>query len=84
MQLTDAITAVETASTAYNGAVAQTANDQQAAAAIQAKLDAANATVATDMTAQTSAAASFNSALDNLIAAATAAKITGTALVAQQ
>jgi len=78
MTLSDAISAVETAQQAYTGAAAQTTNDQASVTAIQAKLDAANATVATDQTAQDAAATGFNAALDTLIAAATAAKI-GTA-----
>ncbi len=76
MNLSDAITAVEQSQTAYQNAATQTANDQSAADAIQAKLDAANAQIATDQQAQTSAADAFNAALDGLIAAAQAAKIT--------
>jgi len=75
MTLSDAITEVEGALSSYNNAVAQTQNDTSAAAAIQAKLDAANATVTTDQTAQGASAAAFNQALDDMIAAATAAKI---------
>lgn len=73
--LSEAITAVEQAGSAYQNAATQTVNDQAAAAAIQAKLDAANATVAADKQAQTTAADTFNATLDSLIAAATAAKI---------
>lgn len=79
MQLADAITAVETAATAYNVAASTTSNDQAAAQAIQAKLDAANAQVKADQTAQDSAAQAFNESLDTLIAAATAAKIPASA-----
>lgn len=75
MNLTDAISAAEAAQTAYTGAVAQTANDQSAIAAAQAKLDAANAVIANDNAAQNTAAVALNSSLDDLIAAATAAKI---------
>ena len=73
--LSDAITAAEQAGTAYQTAVTTTANDQSAAAAIQAKLDAANATVATDQQNQTAAATSYNTTLTTLIAAAQAAMI---------
>jgi hypothetical protein len=73
--LGDAITAVEQAQTGYQNAATQTSNDQTAAAAIQTKLDAANAQVVTDQTNQATAATTFNAAIDNLIAAATAAKI---------
>ena len=76
MTLTEAITAVENTQTAYTNAVNTTANDQSAAAAIQAKLDAANQQVASDTAAQNTAAESFNASLDALIEAATAAKIT--------
>ncbi len=75
MTLTDAITAVEQASTAYQTAATTTANDQAAADAIKAKLDAANTQVATDQQNQTAAATSFNASLDALIQAATDAKI---------
>ncbi len=75
MNLADAISAVEQASTVYNTAATTTANDQAAAAAIQAKLDAANAQVTNDQLAQSAAAGSFNDALDQLIATATAARI---------
>lgn len=73
--LSDAITAAEQAGIAYQTAVTTTANDQSAAAAIQTKLDAANATVATDQQNQTDAATSYNTALTTLIAAAHAAMI---------
>ena len=75
MNLSDAISAAEQAGTAYQTAASTTANDQAAAAAIQAKLDAANATVATDQTNQNAAATAFNSALDGLIQACSDAKI---------
>jgi len=75
MTLSDAITEVEGAQSSYNNAVAQTQNDTSTVAAIQAKLDAANATTAADQTAQNAATAAFNQSLDDLIAAATAAKI---------
>lgn len=75
MTLNDAISEVEGAQSSYNNAVAQTQNDTGTVAAIQAKLDAANATVATDQAAQSTAAAAFNQALDDMIAAATAARI---------
>jgi hypothetical protein len=75
MTLTDAITAVEQAANAYQGAATTTNNDQVAAAAIQAKLDAANSQVDQDKAAQATAATSFNSALDALIQSATEAKI---------
>jgi hypothetical protein len=75
MTLTDAITAVEQSSTVYQTAVTTTANDQAAADAIKVKLDAANATVATDQVNQSAAATGFNAALDALIQAATDAKI---------
>ena len=75
MNLSEAITAVETAQSAFTGAAAQTTNDQASVTAIQAKLDAANATVATDQSAQDAAATAFNGSLDALIQAATAAKI---------
>jgi hypothetical protein len=75
MNLSDAITAVEQAQSAYTAAASQTTNDQAAAAAIQAKLDGANALVATDQVAQTKAAQDFNVGLDALIQAATDAKL---------
>jgi hypothetical protein len=75
MNLAEAITAVETTQTAYQNAVTQTTNDQAAAAAVQAKLDAANTLVTTDVAAQSSAAATFNASIDALIATATAAKV---------
>lgn len=73
--LSDAITAVETAQT-------QLVNDQQiqanavtAVASAQAKLDTANtAKTSADSTVSTDVAA-FNTSLDGLIAAATAAKL---------
>lgn len=75
MNLSDAITAVETANTAYANGATQITNDKAAAAAIQAKLDAANAATSTDVTAQVAVATTLNSSLDALIAAATAAKV---------
>ena len=75
MTLSEAITAVEGALTVYNNAVAQTANDQAVVADRQQKLDAAKATVNADVQTQTTAATAQNKALDDLIAAATAAKI---------
>ena len=74
--LTAAIAAAEAAGNSYQSTAAQTAVDQGAVSAAQAKLDAANAQVSTDQKAQADAATQFNSALDNLIAAAQAAKIT--------
>ena len=82
MNLSDAITAVEQAQNSFQTASTQTSNDQAAAAAIQAKLDAANAQVSTDQAAQADAAQAFNASLDNLIAAAQAAKIATPALPA--
>ncbi len=73
--LSDAISTVETASGAYNNALTQTSNDQATAQQIQAKLDAANNQVQQDQQAQDAAAQQFNAALDQLIQAATAAKI---------
>jgi len=73
--LSDAITAAEQTGVAYQTAVTTTANDQNAAAAVQAKLDAANATVATDQQNQATAATAYNTALTTLIAAAQAAMI---------
>jgi len=75
MDLSSAITAAEQAQQAYSTAANQTSSDQAVVVAQQAKLDAANAQVASDQQAQASAAAAFNSALDTLIQAATAAKI---------
>ncbi len=75
MNLSDAISAAETANTAFNNASAQTASDKAVAQQIQAKLDAQNAQVTSDQQAQDAAAAQFNTALDALIGAATAAKI---------
>jgi hypothetical protein len=75
MILNDAITAVEGAQSSYNNAISQTQSDTSAVAAIQAKLDAAATTVATDESAQGAAASTFNQSLDDMIAAATAAKI---------
>jgi hypothetical protein len=75
MNLSDAITAVETASSAYSAAATTTTNDQATADAVQAKLDAAKAQVGTDQVAQADAGSAFNASLDALIAAATAAKI---------
>ncbi len=75
MSLLDAINAAETAQQGYTNAATQTANDQAAVVAAQAKLDAANATITSDQSAQASAASAFNDSLDALIAAATAAKI---------
>jgi hypothetical protein len=73
--LSDAITAVEQASTAYSSAAATVTNDVAAAAAISTKLDAANAQTATDTTTQGTAKDAFNASLDALVAAATAAKL---------
>ena len=64
--LSDAITAVEQADNAYLNAVAQTGNDQATAAAIQSKLDAQNATVASDQQVQATAAASEVAVLQTL------------------
>jgi predicted thioesterase len=75
MSLTDAITAAEQAQQVYTSAVSQTTADQAVVTQIQQKLDAANATVVTDVTAQNAAATSFNASLDALIQAATAAKV---------
>lgn len=75
MTLSDAITAVENAGTAYGSAASQTVNDQGTVASIQAKLDTAKATVASDQQAQAAAATAYNAALDSLIEAATSAKI---------
>ena len=73
MNLSDAITAVEGAISNYTNATAQTANDQTAAAAAQAKADAAAAVVAGDTAAQATAAQAQNDALTALVAAAQAA-----------
>jgi len=73
--LADAITAAEAAQTGYTNAAAQTGNDQAAVAAIQTKLDAANAQVESDQASQTAAATAFNNALQTLIASAQAAMI---------
>ncbi|HXE05765.1 MAG TPA: hypothetical protein VN579_07255 [Bryobacteraceae bacterium] len=75
MTLPDAITAVETASSAYAAATTTTQNDKANVDAIQAKLDTANAQVTADQQAQDSAASELNSALDTLIVIATASKI---------
>jgi hypothetical protein len=75
LNLSDAITEVEGAQSAYTNAAAVVTNDQGAVTAAQAKLDAANAQVATDQTAATAAVTAFNSALSDLIAAAQAAMI---------
>ncbi len=75
MDLQDAITAVEQSDAAYRSATNTVENDQTAAAAIQAKLDAANTQTAVDQTAQTAAVVARNSALDAAIAVFTAAKI---------
>jgi NAD/NADP transhydrogenase alpha subunit len=75
MTLNDAITQAETAGAAYSNASAQITTDQSFEAGIQAKLDAAKATVSADLAAQASAATAFNAALDALIQAATGAKI---------
>jgi len=64
--LADAITAVEQAETSYQGALAQTGNDQAAATAIQAKLNTANATVASDQEAQAAAATAEVAVLQTL------------------
>ena len=60
---------------AYTNATTQTANDQTAAAAAQAKADAAAAVVAGDTTAQATAAQAQNDALTALVAAAQAAML---------
>lgn len=75
MTLTDAISAVEQASSAYSAAATTTTNDQATADAIKAKLDTANAQVTTDQASQNTAAGLFNATLDTLIATATANKI---------
>ncbi len=75
MNLSAAITAVETAWSAYSAAATTTTDDQVTADAVQAKLDAAKAQVDSDKAAQATAASAFNSSLDELIATATAAKI---------
>ncbi len=75
MNLGDAISAAEKAQQDFSNANTQTANDRATVTAAQAKLDVANATVASDVTAMNSAADAFNAALDALIQAATAAKI---------
>jgi hypothetical protein len=73
--LSNAISAVEQAGQAYNGTVVTTTNDQSVADGLKAKLDTANAQVATDKQGQTAAATAFNSALDALATAVQAAKI---------
>lgn len=73
--LSDAITAVETAQTNYSNAANLTTSDVAAVAGIQAKLDAANNTVETDRASQATAAKALNDSLDVLMAAATAAKV---------
>jgi hypothetical protein len=75
MTLSDAITAVEAASTGYTNATTLTASDQAVADQAAAKLAAAQATVATDQTNQTVAAQGLNAALTDLITAAQAAMI---------
>ena len=75
MNLSDAITAVEGAMTAYTGATLQTSVDQAAQVAAQAKADAAAVVVATDQTNQSIAAQAQNDALAALIAAAQAAML---------
>jgi len=75
MTLSDAISAVETTQSAYTNAAATTTNDQSAASAIQAKLDAANAQIAVDQQAQNDAAVAFNGALDAAVAVFQSAKI---------
>jgi len=64
--LADAITAVETAETNTAGAVAQTTTDQNAAAALQTKLTAAQGVVAQDLTAQQSVQSAEVEALQTL------------------
>jgi hypothetical protein len=76
MNLSDAITSVESAASVYSAASTTTENDQGNADAIQAKLDTAKDLVASDKQAQNAAAITFNGALDDLIATATTAKIT--------
>jgi len=79
--LSDAITAAEQSQQVFQNSATQTASDQAAVAGIQSKLDAANATVDTDLQAQDTAAKAFNDSLETLIAAATAAKIPGTSVI---
>lgn len=73
--LIEAINTVEQNLQAYSGATAQTGNDQSAADALKAKLDAANAQVATDLATQANVANILNDALDALSEAALASKI---------
>lgn len=73
--LSDAISAAETSLAAYSNAVTATANDQAFADGIKAKLDVAAAQVSSDKSAEAPLATDANSKLDDLIAAATAAKI---------
>lgn len=73
--LADAITAAENAQQGLTAAQATVSADNDSVTAIQAKLDAANAQKATDAATQVTAVTAFNAALDDLITAATAAKI---------
>ena len=75
MNLTDAITAVEKSQSAYQTGVTTTTSDQTSAAAVQAKLDAAQALVSADIAAQTALAVAANADLDALEAAIVAARI---------
>ena len=75
MNLQDAITEWEGANNAYTSATTIVTNDQAAVAAIQVKLDAANSQTVTDQSTQTGLVAPVNAALDDIIAAAQAAKI---------
>ena len=68
LTLDQAIQGVTAAEATYNADTASVANIEASIATATAPLAAAQATVATDVTA-------YNSALDSLIAAATAAKI---------
>lgn len=73
--LAQAIATYEAALTAYANSSSTLSNDQAAAGALQTKLTAAQAQVATDQAAQLTAAGTLNQALDALITAATAAKV---------
>lgn len=75
MTLSDAIAAVETSATNRQNGLNQLATDQGVASGLQTKLDAANATVATDQTNQAGLDTAYNSDIDNLIAAAQASKV---------
>jgi hypothetical protein len=75
MTLSEAISAVEVAQSAYSAAVTTTTNDQAIVDATQAKLDSQKATVVTDQQSQATQAATFNASLDALIEVATSSKI---------